>query len=162
MDDHSTLHPAKRRAVSLQGMASKQHIFPTDASPSPMTSKLSLATDDLDSPRPVSRRQYVSVDWQERPESRTSSIQIDLEECVETKTVTTTTTTKRSYPPLQIQRPSLSRLDAKEYPLASRELPLELQKFSYALDDDSIRAGKQKSVRRVVRDPFIFRLCLSY
>lgn len=114
-----------------------------------MTSKLALTIDHPENPRPVSRRQFVSVDWQEQSDSQTSSLQIDLEECVETKTVTTTTTTKRSYPPLHIQRPQLSKLDAKEYPLASRELPLELQRFSYALDDN-VRAGKQKKLRRIV------------
>lgn len=79
----------------------------------------------------------VSVDWKEGNDSvsrLTSRLEIELAECVETKTVTTTTTTKRSYPPLLIQQHSLTSLDVKEYPLALKETPAELSKFSYGLD----------------------------
>jgi len=58
------------------------------------------------------------------------------EECIETKTVTTTTTTKRSYPPLFVRGPrGLQQLDAKEYPLASRPTPPELRKLTFDLGD---------------------------
>jgi len=58
------------------------------------------------------------------------------EECIETKTVTTTTTTKRSYPPLFVREPrDLNTLDSKEYPLASRPTPPELRKLTFDLGD---------------------------
>lgn len=58
------------------------------------------------------------------------------EECIETKTVTTTTTTKRSYPPLFVREPrDLHTLDSKEYPLASRPTPPELRKLTFDLGD---------------------------
>lgn len=59
-------------------------------------------------------------------------LQFEVAECVETKTVTTTTTTKRSYPPIFIKEPRpLSSLDSKEYPLASRPTPPELTRFTF-------------------------------
>ncbi|KAJ3562552.1 hypothetical protein NPX13_g8527 [Xylaria arbuscula] len=70
-------------------------------------------------------------------------------ECIETKIVTTTTTTKRTYPPLQVHesRPLFS-LDAKEYPLARKPTPPEFAHFafninsqetlSFSADDDSL------------------------
>lgn len=55
-----------------------------------------------------------------------------LSECVETKTVTTTTTTKRTYPPVHVRpaRP-LQTLDHKEYPLAHRATPKELTHITW-------------------------------
>ncbi|KAH8599766.1 WD40-repeat-containing domain protein [Bisporella sp. PMI_857] len=46
------------------------------------------------------------------------------------KTITTTTTTKRSYPSLLVRNP-LASLDVKEYPLAHKEIPAELANFSF-------------------------------
>lgn len=65
-----------------------------------------------------------------------SHLRFEVSECVETKTVTTTTTTKRTFPPLRVResRP-LSRLDGKEYPLANKPLPPELASFSYSIRD---------------------------
>lgn len=146
----STRVAPKRRAVSMQTSISKHQGFPADTSPSPQTSSLTPVRGGTEEPRPVSRSRLVSVDWQEEQESHTSRLQIELEECVETKTVTTTTTTKRSYPPLQIQRPSLANLDAKEYPLASRDLPAQLQNFSYALDGQVARYPNSRGSRRAV------------
>lgn len=61
------------------------------------------------------------------------------EECIETKTVTTTTTTKRSYPPLIVREPrNLSLLDPKEYPLAGRPTPPELRKLTIDLGDGEV------------------------
>ena len=51
--------------------------------------------------------------------------------------MTTTTTTKRSYPPLLIQQQSLEKLNAKEYPLATKPPPAELLNFSYEIEGDS-------------------------
>ena len=65
--------------------------------------------------------QMVSVNWNDATETdaaRGARLQFEIAECVETKTVTTTTTTKRSYPPLYVREPrTLQSLDAKEYPL---------------------------------------------
>jgi len=76
----------------------------------------------------------VGIKWDEDSDaasSRAARLQIDLAECVETKTVTTTTTTKRSYPPLLFRQTPLEELDAREYPLANKPTPKELTKFSY-------------------------------
>jgi F-box and WD-40 domain protein CDC4 len=87
-------------------------------------------------PRP--RNQTVSIEWIEGDDPsprRTSRLQIELAECVETKTITTTTTTKRSYPPLLIREQSLDKLDVKEYPLALKAIPAGLTNFSYDIDE---------------------------
>lgn len=73
------------------------------------------------------------------------------DECIETKTVTTTTTTKRSYPPLLVREPrNLHLLDSKEYPLASRQTPPELRKLTFDIDGhdtaswiDEVNTGTQ-------------------
>ncbi|EGS18388.1 uncharacterized protein CTHT_0064130 [Thermochaetoides thermophila DSM 1495] len=58
------------------------------------------------------------------------------DECIETKTVTTTTTTKRSYPPIFLREPrDVRSLDSKEYPLASKPTPPELQRLTFEIDD---------------------------
>ncbi|KAK2074846.1 hypothetical protein P8C59_009020 [Phyllachora maydis] len=90
--------------------------------------------------RPRSKSsQKVSVSWEE-PENttsrRASRLQFEVAECVETKTVTTTTTTKRSFPPLFVRKPrQLNSLDSKEYPLASKTTPPELSKFTVDFSD---------------------------
>lgn len=82
--------------------------------------------------------QLVSVSWDDANDdaaSRGARLQFEVAECVETKTVTTTTTTKRSYPPLYVREPRpLQSLDAKEYPLATKATPPELSKFTIDLD----------------------------
>jgi F-box and WD-40 domain protein CDC4 len=67
-------------------------------------------------------------------------LQFEVAECVETKTVTTTTTTKRSYPPMFVREPrALQCLDSKEYPLATRPTPPELANIT--LDLNSFEAA---------------------
>ncbi len=87
--------------------------------------------------RPPRSSHKVSVSWDEADGAsthRASRLQFELEECVETKTVTTTTTTKRSYPPWFVKAPRpLELLDAKEYPLASKPTPPELTRFTFDL-----------------------------
>jgi F-box and WD-40 domain protein CDC4 len=87
--------------------------------------------------------------WEEDEANTTRHRRMQFaEECIETKTITTTTTTKRSYPPLFVREPrDLHSLDSKEYPLASRPTPPELRKLTFDLggqegeswsyDDDS-------------------------
>ena len=68
------------------------------------------------------------------------------DECIETKTITTTTTTKRSYPPLFVREPrELHLLDSKEYPLAARRTPPELRKLTFNIDDDFETWGDQET-----------------
>ncbi|KAH8801632.1 WD40-repeat-containing domain protein [Xylogone sp. PMI_703] len=108
-----------------------------EASPTPFTSTGASTKSAAEIRRPVSSH-TVSINWDENDETlprHTSRLQIELAECVETKTVTTTTTTKRSYPPLLIRHPlSLDKLDSKEYPLALKPIPQELCNFSYEVD----------------------------
>ncbi|TRX91652.1 hypothetical protein FHL15_007434 [Xylaria flabelliformis] len=86
--------------------------------------------------RPRSSQTTVEVNFDEpdaiSPHPR---IKFGLAECIETKTVTTTTTTKRSYPPLLVResRPLFS-LDAKEFPLAQKPTPPELAHFAFSID----------------------------
>lgn len=95
------------------------------------------------------------MDWEDADEAgheRDSTLQVEMAECVETKIVTTTTTTKRSYPPLLVRQPRLlQELDVKEYPLASKRTPRELANFSYEVDgkvmdfheEDATRDGSE-------------------
>ncbi|CAJ2505840.1 Uu.00g132340.m01.CDS01 [Anthostomella pinea] len=87
----------------------------------------------MDSRRPRSGQTTVSVNFDD-PDSLSPHprIKFDLAECIETKTITTTTTTKRSYPPLLVResRPLLS-LDSKEFPLAQKPTPPELANFTF-------------------------------
>lgn len=71
------------------------------------------------------------------PATNASRLQYEVAECVETKTITTTTTTKRSFPPLFIRQPrALEALDTKEYPLANGPTPPDLRKFSLDLNEN--------------------------
>lgn len=85
--------------------------------------------------RPRSSQTTVSVNFDE-PDSLSPHprLKFGVAECIETKTVTTTTTTKRSYPPLLVResKPLLS-LDAKEFPLARKPTPPELTNFTFSV-----------------------------
>lgn len=64
-----------------------------------------------------------------------ASMKFEMAECIETKTITTTTTTKRSYPPMFVRESrALASLDSKEYPLAQRPVPPELAHFTFDLE----------------------------
>jgi F-box and WD-40 domain protein CDC4 len=109
----------------------------------------------LDMHRPRSS-QRLSVNFNEPDDPLThqaSRLQFEVAECVETKTVTTTTTTKRSYPPLYVAQPRpLRELDQKEYPLASRATPAELTKFEIDLGaSDGDALGDLREFKAEVR-----------
>ncbi|KAI1320581.1 WD40 repeat-like protein [Xylariaceae sp. FL0255] len=93
----------------------------------------------MESRRPRSSQTTVSVNFDESDclSPNHPRIKFGMAECIETKTITTTTTTKRSYPPLLVResRPLLT-LDAKEFPLARKPTPPELANFSFVLNDD--------------------------
>ncbi|KAK4198729.1 WD40-repeat-containing domain protein [Triangularia verruculosa] len=95
------------------------------------------APSGMDVRRPRSSHK-VSMTWEEDEVTSRRMMQF-AEECIETKTVTTTTTTKRSYPSLFVREPrSLQSLDSKEYPLAARQTPPELRKLTFDLDDHDL------------------------
>lgn len=93
-------------------------------------------TTEIRRPR-ANQRLTVSFDDSESDTSgRAAKLQYELG-CVETKTITTTTTTKRSYPPLFIRQPRpLETLDVKEYPLAQGPTPPDLRKFTLDLSEN--------------------------
>ncbi|KAI1429700.1 quinon protein alcohol dehydrogenase-like superfamily [Xylaria sp. FL1777] len=90
----------------------------------------------METKRPRSSQTTVSVNFDE-PDSLSPHprIKFGVAECIETKTITTTTTTKRSYPPLLVResRPLFS-LDAKEFPLARKPTPPELAHFAFSIE----------------------------
>ncbi|KAL7897362.1 WD40 repeat-like protein [Trichoderma sp. TUCIM 5745] len=78
--------------------------------------------------------QTVSVNIAEStPPSGNRRFQLHVSECVETKTVTTTTRLTRKFPQVFVHDPApLESLDTKEYPLATKPTPPELADFSYS------------------------------
>ncbi|RFU28850.1 hypothetical protein B7463_g7493, partial [Scytalidium lignicola] len=124
--------PAQTNHVTSSLLKYEHEASPTSFAPTGTSTKNAAEVR-----RPMSSH-TVSINWDEDNDTlprHTSRLQIELAECVETKTVTTTTTTKRSYPPLLIRQPlSLDKLDSKEYPLALKQIPQELCNFSYELD----------------------------
>ncbi|KUJ21922.1 WD40 repeat-like protein [Mollisia scopiformis] len=148
--DPPTRSQVKRRAVSAQHVGNNLSANRmSDESPSTFTSKSKYGQLAVDGQPLRSRNQMVSVGWVEGDNSvsrRTSSLQFELAECVETKTITTTTTTKRSYPPLLI-RQDLDKLDPKEYPLALQQPPPELLNFSYEIDDSSAGQSEDSTAK---------------
>ncbi|SPO04742.1 related to CDC4 - cell division control protein [Cephalotrichum gorgonifer] len=104
--------------------------------------------------------QTVSVNWDEdaaTPGSR--RFEFGLSECIETKTVTTTTTTKRTFPPLFVREPRpLESLDVKEYPLASKPTPPQLAQFSFDVPGFDLFGDDTKQTRRTPADKKPLRL----
>ena len=114
--------------------------FTGDGSPSPFAADPESMLSSIRHRRPRSS-QTVSIEWadgQDTASQQTSKLHIEVTDCVETKTVTTTTTTKRTYPPLLVRQRALSSLDSKEYPLASKNTPHELSTFSFDLDGRTV------------------------
>ena len=124
--------PLPPSAGSTAGTA-RQLCLPLRLSPplAPMTPSPSPAGQAAEPRRPRSA-QTVSVsiaDPQQKPSRR---FQLEVSECVETKTVTTTTRLTRKFPHVFVRDPTpLANLDSKEYPLAMKETPPELLQFQY-------------------------------
>lgn len=97
--------------------------------------------------------QTVSVSWDEgdtTPGSR--RFQFGVSECIETKTITTTTTTKRTFPPLFVREPRpLDSLDVKEYPLASKPTPPQLAQFTFDVPGFDLFAEENASPKQAGR-----------
>ncbi|KAK6084347.1 WD repeat containing protein pop1 [Seiridium cupressi] len=87
--------------------------------------------------RPRSSQTTVSVNWDDADAlSPHPRMKFEVAECIETKTITTTTTTKRSFPPMFVREPRpLASLDSKEYPLAQKPTPPELANFTFDADE---------------------------
>lgn len=144
MDPHHLMDPPltsqlKQRAASAQNAQSgRLQKRSSELSPSPFASNTNSTQEHVEKRRPQSSH-IVSVGWEDGGDlvsPQTSRLQVEIAGCVETKTVITTTTTKRSYPPLSIQpSKTLSHLNAKEYPLAFKPTPSELANFSYTVED---------------------------
>lgn len=135
--DGSGQPSTNRRGRLLQngGISQPSKTRTPDASPSPSAKSPDDGETDFPFPRST---QTLSVGWKDgddKASSHGSTMHIELAECVETKTVTTTTTTKRSYPPLRVRQRPLSSLDSKEYPLALKATPPELADLSFKYED---------------------------
>jgi hypothetical protein len=160
MDPPSRSH-IKRRAVSAQHIGTNLATNRiSNESPSPLDPKSRYGHLGMEGQSVRSRNQVVSVGWIEGDKTmsrRTSSLQIELAECVETKTITTTTTTKRSYPPLLVRQP-VDSLDPKEYPLALQNPPAELLSFRYEIDNASTSHSGDSNAKLVSNIPT--RTCL--
>lgn len=106
-------------------------------------------------PRHPKPTQTVSVNISEGSQNRSRRFQLEVSECVETKTVTTTTRLTRKFPHVFVRDPvPLENLDTKEYPLAMKPTPPELIQFSYNMpgtndieDDDE----EERSIGQQVR-----------
>lgn len=100
---------------------------PTTLQPADMSSP--TPTQKTIADRPPRSSQRVSMTWAEEddPSSNTRNLVLS-EQYVETKTITTTTTTERRFSPIQIREPQM--LDPKEYPLAAQPTPASLKNFS--------------------------------
>ncbi|KAH7635260.1 WD40-repeat-containing domain protein [Sordaria sp. MPI-SDFR-AT-0083] len=88
--------------------------------------------------RPPRSKQRVSATWAEEdgPSPNTRAF-MHSKQYIETKTITTTTTTQRTFSPIQIREPQM--LDPKEYPLAQQPTPAFLKTFksTYTIPDGS-------------------------
>ncbi|KAK5996558.1 Cell division control protein 4 [Cladobotryum mycophilum] len=103
-------------------------------SPSPATQQ---GIEQTRRPRSA-QKQTVSVNIAESSsQNGARRFQLEVSECVETKTITTTTRLTRKFPQVFIRDPApLESLDAKEYPLAMKPPPPELMQFSYKMTAD--------------------------
>ncbi|ODA80854.1 hypothetical protein RJ55_03814 [Drechmeria coniospora] len=85
-------------------------------------------------PRPPGSAQTVAVNIVDTPANAGRRFQLGVSECVETKTVTTTTRLTRKFPHVFVRNPTpLASLDSKEYPLATKPTPPELLQFQYSV-----------------------------
>lgn len=89
-------------------------------------------------PRRPQTAQTVSVNvYGDSPQSGSRRYNLQLRECVETKTITTTTRLTREYPHVLVRDSTpLASLDIKEYPLAMKPTPPELANFTYSVQVD--------------------------
>lgn len=127
------------------------------SSPSPSPAGSSRA---LEARRPRSAQsQTVAVNMVEAANQQGARhFQLHVSECVETKTVTTTTRLTRKFPQVFVRDPTpLTNLDAREYPLAMKPTPPELAGFSLTYprhsDDDHYYEQDDEQDKHVKDEP---------
>lgn len=85
--------------------------------------------------------QVVSVNISEPNPDSPSRFHLEVSECVETRTVTTTTRLTRKSPHVFDSNPTpLECLDTKEFPLAMKPTPPELLAFTYNIAAEGVGA----------------------
>lgn len=83
-------------------------------------------------PSTTNPSQMVTVNIAEAGQENPGHFHVEVSECVETKTITTTTRLTRKFPHVFESNPtSLEELDTKEFPLALKPTPPELLNFTY-------------------------------
>ena len=83
----------------------------------------------------------------------TRRLHFETTECVETKTVTTTVVTKRTFPPVYVREPNhVDFHDPREYPLASTPLPPDLLEFSFTMPAIMSRIDRVNRERMRLRE----------
>ncbi|TWU74970.1 SCF ubiquitin ligase complex subunit cdc4 [Metarhizium rileyi] len=98
-----------------------------------------LPSSQASEPRRPRSAPKVSVNIAEGSQTNSRRFQLQVSECVETKTVTTTTRLTRKFPQVFVRDPTpLEGLDTKEYPLAMKPTPPELLEFSYNVPEDDL------------------------
>ncbi|KAF7546324.1 hypothetical protein G7046_g9332 [Stylonectria norvegica] len=120
-----------------------------------------LASQAVEPRHPKNGGQNLSVSLSEGSQSSARRFQLEVSECVETKTVTTTTRLTRKFPHVFVRDPMpLENLDSKEYPLAMKATPPELIQFSYKLpggrdaEDRQEEPSARNLEKRVASDSF--------
>ncbi|KAF4122069.1 F-box and WD-40 domain protein CDC4 [Geosmithia morbida] len=91
-------------------------------------------------------------------DSGSRRFQLQMSECVETRTVTTTTRLTRKFPQVFDANPTpLASLDEKEFPLAMKPTPPELLAFSYSIaareETDAEKKSPQPKVEQLPAAP---------
>ncbi|KAK7422503.1 SCF ubiquitin ligase complex subunit cdc4 [Neonectria magnoliae] len=110
-------------------------------------------------PRQQMPPQTVSVNISESAQNRARRFQLEVSECVETKTITTTTRLTRKFPHVFVRDPiPLENLDTKEYPLAMKPTPPELIQFSYNLPDSQGMDDEDQGEEQEVEEPLTTEL----
>lgn len=102
-----------------------------------------LPSSQASEPRRPRSASKVSVNIAEGSQNNGRRFQLEVSECVETKTVTTTTRLTRKFPRVFVRDPTpLESLDTKEYPLAMKPTPPELLDFSYNVAEEDRAADE--------------------
>lgn len=155
---------ASPAAVPDSGEADTPSSKPASASSS-STIEASISSPSIEgsSDSRRSRRSTAAPSAEATPANTAASrrFQLEVSECVETKTVTTTTRRTRKFPSVYVRDPlPLSKLDVREYPLAMKETPAELTDLSYTEDEtlqDIRRQENESKLRDMMMQEFELR-----
>lgn len=101
-------------------------------SATPERTSIAASTTETRRPRTTSAGAADSSSSLRSHSSASRRVQLQVSECVETKTVTTTTRFTRQFPPVYVgDSQPLASLDVREYPLAMKEMPSEIANFAF-------------------------------